>query len=83
MPNQRRSHSLQPINRAQVTDPDSQELPDPEIVTSRQGPIAFQPNWTVNNNIELINNMKHLIIRASELHQDIDVKLTILQLILL
>jgi hypothetical protein len=53
------------------------------VVAVSLGPIAFQPNWTVNNNIELINNMKHLIIRASELHQDIDVKLTILQLILL
>jgi hypothetical protein len=37
----------------------------------------------VSDNIELLNEVKQLIIHASELHQDIEVKLTRIQLLLL
>ncbi len=160
MRNQRRSHSLQPINRASIVDPQSQEysslvstnnlaqvlllqtterhplsssnssfspvpllerspavgrqttsrpnrppppppprpppppfyreqilqgllhglIPDPTNTRSRRSPLTFQPTHTVNENIDLINDVKKLIIQASELHQDIEVKLTRIQL---
>jgi hypothetical protein len=51
-------------------------IPNLIFTPRRRSPIAFQPSRTVNNNIELINEVKHLIIKASELHQDIEVKIT-------
>jgi hypothetical protein len=57
-------------------------IPNPLFTPRRRNP-AFQPSRIVNNNIELINEVKHLLIKASELHQDIEVKLTRIQLRLL
>ncbi len=57
-------------------------IPNPIFTPRRRNP-AFQPSRIVNNNVELINEVKHLLIKASELHQDIEVKLTQIQLRLL
>jgi hypothetical protein len=57
-------------------------IPNPIFTPRRRNP-AFRPSRIVNNNIELINEVKHLLIKASELHQDIEVKLTRIQLQLL
>jgi hypothetical protein len=57
-------------------------IPNPIFTPRRRNP-AFQPSRIVNNNVELINKVKHLLIKASELHQDIEVKLTRIQLRLL
>ena len=58
-------------------------IPDPTNTRSRRSPLTFEPTHTVNENIDLINDVKKLIIQASELHQDIEVKLTQIQLQLL
>jgi hypothetical protein len=57
-------------------------IPNPIFTPRRRSP-QFQPSRIVNNNVELINEVKHLLIKASELHQDIEVKLTRIQLRLL
>jgi hypothetical protein len=58
-------------------------IPDPTNTRPRRSPLTFEPTRTVSENIDLINDVKKLIIRASELHQDIEVKLTRIQLPLL
>jgi hypothetical protein len=58
-------------------------IPDPTNTRPRRSPLTFQPTRTVRDNIDLINDVKKLIIQASELHQDIEVKLTRIQLQLL
>jgi hypothetical protein len=58
-------------------------LPDPTNTRPCRSPLAFEPTPTVSEHIDLINDVKKLIIRASELHQDIEVKLTRIQLRLL
>ncbi len=51
-------------------------IPDPTNYRPRRSPLRFEPTRTVNDNIDLIDDVKKLIIQASELHQDIEVKLT-------
>jgi hypothetical protein len=58
-------------------------LPDPTNTRPRRSPLTFEPTRTVSENIDLLDDVKKLIIRASELHQDIEVKLTRIQLRLL
>jgi hypothetical protein len=58
-------------------------LPDPTNIRPRRSPLTFEPTRTVSENIDLLDDIKKLIIRASELHQDIEVKLTQIQLRLL
>ena len=58
-------------------------IPDPTNTRSRRSPLTFEPTHTAHENIDLINDVKKLIIQASELHQDIEVKLTRIQLQLL
>jgi hypothetical protein len=58
-------------------------IPDPTNIRPRRSPITFEPTRTARDNIDLINDVKKLIIQASELHQDIEVKLTQIQLQLL
>jgi hypothetical protein len=58
-------------------------IPDPTITGPRRSPLTFEPTRTARDNIDLINDVKKLIIKASELHQDIEVKLTRIQLQLL
>jgi hypothetical protein len=58
-------------------------LPDPTNTRPCRSPLAFEPTRTVSEHIDLINDVKKLIIQASELHQDIEVKLTRIQLRLL
>jgi hypothetical protein len=58
-------------------------IPDPTNTRSHRSPLTFEPTNTVNENIDLINDVKKLIIQASQLHQDIEVKLTRIQLQLL
>ena len=58
-------------------------IPDPTITRPRRSPLTFEPTRTARYNIDLINDVKKLIIQASELHQDIEVKLTRIQLQLL
>jgi hypothetical protein len=58
-------------------------LPDPTSTTPRRSPLTFEPTRTVSENIELLDDIKKLIIRVSELAQDIEVKLTRIQLRLL
>jgi hypothetical protein len=58
-------------------------LPDPTNTRPRRSPLAFEPTRTVSEQIDLIDDVKKLIIRASEIHQDIEVKLTRIQLRLL
>jgi hypothetical protein len=58
-------------------------IPDPTTTRPRRSPLTFEPTRTVRDNIDLINDVKKLIIQASELHQDIEVKLTRIQLQLL
>ncbi len=58
-------------------------IPDSTNARPRRSPLLFQPNRTVSDNIELLDHVKKLIIRVSELHQDIKVKLTRIQLMLL
>ena len=58
-------------------------IPDPTNYRPRRSPLRFEPTRTVNDNIDLIDDVKKLIIQASELHQDIEIKLTRIQLQLL
>ena len=58
-------------------------IPDPTNSRPHRSPITFEPSRTARDNIDLINDVKKLIIQASELHQDIEVKLTRIQLQLL
>jgi hypothetical protein len=58
-------------------------IPDPTNTRPHRSPITFEPTRTARDNIDLINDVKKLIIQASELHQDIEVKLTRIQLQLL
>ena len=58
-------------------------IPDPTNTRPRRSPLTFEPTRTVRDNIDLLNDVKKLIIQASELHQDIEVKLTRIQLQLL
>jgi hypothetical protein len=58
-------------------------IPDPTNIRSRRSPLTFEPTRTARDNIDLLNDVKKLIIQASELHQDIEVKLTRIQLQLL
>ena len=58
-------------------------IPDPTNTRPHRSPLRFEPTYTARNNIDLINDVKKLIIQASELHQDIEVKLTRIQLQLL
>jgi len=58
-------------------------IPDPTNYRPRRSPLRFEPTRTVNENIDLIDDVKKLIIQASELHQDIEIKLTRIQLQLL
>jgi hypothetical protein len=55
-------------------------IPDPTNTRPRRSPLTFEPTCTTRDNIDLINDVKKLIIQASELHQDIEVKLTRIQL---
>jgi hypothetical protein len=57
-------------------------IPNPIFTPRRRNP-AFTPSRIVDNNVQLINKVKHLLIKASELNQDIEVKLTRIQLRLL
>ncbi len=43
-------------------------LPDPTNTRPCRSPLAFEPTRTVSEHIDLINDVKKLIIRASELH---------------
>jgi hypothetical protein len=58
-------------------------IPDPTNTRPRRSPLTFEPTRTARDNIDLIDDVKKLIIQASELHQDIEVKLTRIQLQLL
>jgi hypothetical protein len=58
-------------------------IPDPTNTRPHRSPITFEPTRTARDNIDLLNDVKKLIIQASELHQDIEVKLTQIQLQLL
>jgi hypothetical protein len=58
-------------------------IPDPTNITPCRSPLTFEPTRTARDNIDLINDVKKLIRQASELHQDIEVKLTLIQLQLL
>ena len=58
-------------------------IPDPTITRPRRSPLTYEPTRTASDNIDLLNDVKKLIIQASELHQDIEVKLTRIQLQLL
>jgi hypothetical protein len=58
-------------------------IPDPTNTRPRRSPLRFEPTRTVSDNIDLLDNVKKLIIKASELHQDIETKLTRIQLQLL
>jgi hypothetical protein len=58
-------------------------IPDPTNTRPHRSPLTFEPTRTARDNIDLINDVKKLIIQASELHQDIEVKLTRIQLQLL
>jgi hypothetical protein len=58
-------------------------IPDPINTRPHRSPLTFEPTRTARDNIDLLNDVKKLIIQASELHQDIEVKLTRIQLQLL
>jgi hypothetical protein len=58
-------------------------IPDPTNTRPHRSPLTFEPTRTARDNIDLLNDVKKLIIQASELHQDIEVKLTRIQLQLL
>jgi hypothetical protein len=58
-------------------------IPDPTNIRPSRSPLTFAPTQTARDNIDLLNDVKKLIIQASELHQDIEVKLTRIQLQLL
>ena len=58
-------------------------IPDPTNTRPHRSPITYEPTRTARDNIDLLNDVKKLIIQASELYQDIEVKLTRIQLQLL
>ncbi len=58
-------------------------IPDPTNSSTHRSPLTYEPTRTTRDNIDLLNDVKKLIIQASELHQDIEVKLTRIQLQLL
>jgi hypothetical protein len=58
-------------------------IPDLNNTRPRRNPLRFEPTRTVSDNIDLLDDVKKLIIQASELHQDIEAKLTRIQLQLL
>ena len=58
-------------------------IPDPTNHRPRRSPLRFEPTRTASENIDLIDDVKKLLIQASEIHQNIEVKLTQIQLQLL
>jgi hypothetical protein len=58
-------------------------IPDPTNHRPRRSPLRFEPTRTASQNIDLIDDVKKLLIQASEIHQNIEVKLTRIQLQLL
>jgi hypothetical protein len=58
-------------------------IPDPTNYRPRRSPLRFEPTRTVSENIDLLDDIKKLLIQASEIHQNIEVKLTRIQLQLL
>ncbi len=58
-------------------------IPDPTNHRPRRSPLRFEPTRTASENIDLLDDVKKLLIQASEIHQNIEVKLTRIQLQLL
>ena len=58
-------------------------IPDPTNYRPRRSPLRFEPTRTASENIDLLDDVKKLLIQASEIHQNIEVKLTRIQLQLL
>ena len=58
-------------------------IPDPTNYRPRRSPLRFEPTRTASENIDLLDDIKKLLIQASEIHQNIEVKLTRIQLQLL
>jgi hypothetical protein len=58
-------------------------IPDPTNHRPRRNPLRFEPTRTASENIDLLDDVKKLLIQASEIHQNIEVKLTRIQLQLL
>ena len=58
-------------------------IPDPTNYRPSRSPLSFEPTRTASENIDLIDDVKKLLIQASEIHQNIEVKLTRIQLQLL
>jgi hypothetical protein len=58
-------------------------IPDPTNHRPRRNPLRFEPTRAASENIDLIDDVKKLLIQASEIHQNIEVKLTRIQLQLL
>jgi hypothetical protein len=58
-------------------------IPDPTNTRPRRSPLRFEPTRTASENIDLLDDVKKLLIQATELHQNIEVKLTRIQLQLL
>jgi len=58
-------------------------IPDPTNHRPRRSPLRFEPTRTASENIDLIDDVKKLLIQASEINQNIEVKLTRIQLQLL
>jgi hypothetical protein len=58
-------------------------IPDPTNTRPRRSPLRFEPTRTASENIDLLDDIKKLLIQASEIHQNIEVKLTRIQLQLL
>ncbi len=58
-------------------------IPDPTNYRPRRSPLRFEPTRTASEKIDLLDDIKKLLIQASEIHQNIEVKLTRIQLQLL
>jgi len=58
-------------------------IPGPTNHRPRRSPLRFEPTRTASENIDLLDDVKKLLIQASEIHQNIEVKLTRIQLQLL
>ncbi len=58
-------------------------IPDPTNHRPRRSPLRFEPTRTASENIDLLDDVKKLLIQASEIQQNIEVKLTRIQLQLL
>ena len=58
-------------------------IPDPTNHRPRRSPLRFEPTRTASENIDLLDDVKKLLIQASEIHQNIEVKITRIQLQLL